>query len=129
MRVLVSFCDVPLSLRGEVSARMFPSSHLLALDAFRPPNRLAVELAFLGGWLAGARKGNGSPGAAVILGLQWLALMPQLDERTLARIGGAEVSSSSLHYWWIAMDVARLALYGIIVAVLQSGLVNRHRSR
>lgn len=53
---------------------------------------------------------------AVLLTAQWLMLMPLLDARTQAAIAGDILPPSSLHTWWIAADVARLALYLAIVA-------------
>lgn len=94
-----------------------PIAHLLAVGRVTFRASLAVEgillLALLFAtygkmrWLTAAI-------AAILLG-QWLVLMPQLDERTLARIAGAVLEPSSLHRWWIVLDVVRLALYALIL--------------
>lgn len=105
-----------------------PLTHLLAVGRVTFRASLAIEVVFLIGLLLMAR---GRVrwivfGAAIILTFQWLIVMPRLDERTLARIGGAEVAPSSLHHWWIGLDVVRLALYGILLAALQNRFVSRH---
>lgn len=61
-------------------------------------------------------------GSAAILLAQWLALMPRLDERTMARIAGATLESSSLHHWWVVLDLARLGLYVLILRKALTGL-------
>ncbi|MDF1835030.1 MAG: hypothetical protein P1U62_09130 [Alteraurantiacibacter sp. bin_em_oilr2.035] len=54
---------------------------------------------------------------ATILALQWLALMPLLDARTLATMAGNAPPPSFLHLYWIIADLLRLALY-LILATL-----------
>ena len=61
-------------------------------------------------------------GAAAILLAQWLILMPRLDERTLARIAGAILEPSSLHHWWVVLDIARLGIYVLILRQALLGL-------
>ncbi|GGD63764.1 hypothetical protein GCM10011411_25040 [Aurantiacibacter arachoides] len=53
--------------------------------------------------------------ASAILLVQWLILMPRLEERTLALIAGAVVEPSSLHHWWIILDVARMGIYAWVL--------------
>lgn len=54
-------------------------------------------------------------GAVAVLALQWFALMPGLDERTLARMAGSVLAPSSLHHWWIVLDVVRLGIYAVTI--------------
>lgn len=61
-------------------------------------------------------------GSAALLLVQWLVLMPRLDERTLARIAGAVLEPSSLHHWWIVLDTLRLGLYALILRMALFGL-------
>lgn len=94
-----------------------PLSHLLAVGRVTFRASLAVESVILIGLVALARGSRRwlVVGAAVTLAVQWLALMPRLDERTLARIAGAAVEPSSLHHWWIALDVLRIGIYAFVV--------------
>lgn len=43
-----------------------------------------------------------------ILAIQWLAIMPALDARTLSRINGEVIGSSSHHVYFIALEFAKL---------------------
>ena len=61
-------------------------------------------------------------GSVAVLLAQWLILMPRLDERTLARMAGAILESSALHHWWIVLDIARLAIYAVILHKAQHAL-------
>lgn len=90
-----------------------PLEHLLGVGRVTFRASLATELVLLGPllllaqrevrWLAGI--------VAAILAVQWLAIMPPLDARTLSRIGGEVPPPSSLHLLWILADVLRLLLY------------------
>lgn len=48
---------------------------------------------------------------AVVLGVQYLLLMPALDVRTLSVMAGAVLPSSPLHGIWILADVLRIGAY------------------
>jgi len=41
--------------------------------------------------------------------------MPYLDERTSSRIAGTILEPSSLHHWWVLLDIARLGIYALIL--------------
>ena len=56
--------------------------------------------------------------AVAVLALQWFAVMPGLDERTLARMAGSVPAPSSLHLWWIVLDVVRLGIYAMIIGTI-----------
>lgn len=75
----------------------------------RPLSIMRVPKPLLSGALTG-----GPPVSAILL-VQWLILMPRLDERTLALIAGAVVEPSSLHHWWIILDVARMGIYAWVL--------------
>lgn len=98
-------------------AQEVPIAHLLAVGQVTFRASLAVECCLLLGLLltTSARSRWLAYGAAMALAFQWLALMPPLDERTLARIAGNVLAPSSLHHWWILLDVARLGIYAIIM--------------
>lgn len=93
-----------------------PVSHLLGVGRVTFRASLACEVAILLP-LAMLAKTNCRlivSAAAVILALQWVALMPALDARTTAVMAGEPVGPSSLHGWWIAADLVRVGLYGAL---------------
>lgn len=94
-----------------------PMSHLLAVGRVTFRASVAIESVLLFALLVSAR---GPSRRLIILAiatvaLQWIVIMPELDDRTMARIAGAVVEPSSLHICWIALDVIRLAIYALVV--------------
>lgn len=98
-------------------AQGVPIADLLAVGRVTFRASLGVEILFLALLLITpvARSRWLTCGAAAVLALQWFALMPGLDERTLARMAGSVLAPSSLHLWWIVLDVVRLGIYAIII--------------
>lgn len=99
-----------------------PLEHLLAVGRVTFRASLGFECLILTGLILTAR-GKGRwlvLAAASTLAVQWFLLMPQLDARTLARLAGERTDPSSLHHWWIAMDLVRLSFYLLIVRVALS---------
>ena len=101
-----------------------PIAHLLAVGRVTFRASLGVEGVLLALLVLTARGRIRwlIAGTAVLLLAQWLVLMPQLDERTLARIAGANLEPSSLHHWWIVLDTARLGLYALVLRKALIGL-------
>ncbi|MCB0825366.1 MAG: hypothetical protein KDC26_04195 [Armatimonadetes bacterium] len=56
-----------------------------------------------------------------LLASQWLLVMPALDARTLSRINGEAVGSSSLHLLYIGLELAKLIALAWIIVVSQKG--------
>ena len=110
-------------------AQEVPIAHLLAVGRVTFRASLALECCLLLGLLltASGRVRWLAFGAATVLAFQWLALMPTLDERTLARIAGNVPAPSSLHYWWILLDAARLGIYAIIMRLAWRMLFSSER--
>lgn len=96
-----------------------PLEHLLMVGRVTFRASLATELILLTGLLLVARGRLRwiAALAAIILAAQWLAIMPPLDARTLARIEGEVLPPSALHLLWIAADVLRIALYVAVSAL------------
>ena len=106
-------------------AQEVPIAHLLAVGRVTFRASLAVEGALLVALVITTR-GRArwlTCCAAAALALQWLALMPGLDERTLARMAGPVLVPSSLHHWWIVLDVVRLGIYALTIAIVGRDLV------
>ncbi len=59
--------------------------------------------------------------AGTILAMQWLALMPSLDARTLAVMMGDPPPPSPLHIYWIAADILRLGIYAGVAVLSFKG--------
>lgn len=120
--VTLSFVATPVKFL----AQEVPIAHLLAVGRVTFRASLGVEIALLAAlvitatgqvrWLTCC--------AAAALAFQWLALMPELDERTLARMASSVLAPSSLHQWWIVLDVVKLSIYALI-----SGIVGRNLLR
>jgi hypothetical protein len=109
----LSFVATPVKfLASEV-----PLTHLLAVGRVTFRASLVVESVLLIILIAVTRANLRWLifAAATTLTAQWLALMPRLEERTLARMAGLAVEPSSLHQWWIAFDVFRIVIYAVIV--------------
>ena len=94
-----------------------PMSHLLAVgrETFRAS--VAIDSILLFALFVSAR---GTSRRLIIVAiatvvLQWIVIMPELDDRTMAQIAGAAVGPTSLHDWWIGLDVMRLAIYAFVV--------------
>lgn len=111
-------------------AQEVPIAHLLAVGRVTFRASLGVEIALLAAlvitatgqarWLTCC--------AAAALAFQWLGLMPELDERTLARMAGSVLAPSSLHHWWIVLDIVRLTIYAIIIGMVGRSLLRTHTS-
>lgn len=110
-------------------AQDVPLAHLLAVGRVTFRASLAVESVLLVALLLSARGKIRLLvcGAGGLLLFQWIVLMPGLDERTLARIAGAILEPTSLHHWWIFLDVAKLGVYASIGHIaLRSQASNSH---
>lgn len=57
-------------------------------------------------------------GIAVVLAAQFALLMPVLDARALAVMAGQVVPPTVLHEVWIAADLARIAAYLVLCALV-----------
>lgn len=115
MLLALSFVATPVKFLAEG----VPLGQLLAVGRVTFRASLVVELCLLLPLLVlaqGRMRWLAVVAAAIIAG-QWLALMPPLDARTLARIAGQTTTPSSLHAWWIAADAARIVLYLLVVAL------------
>ena len=67
---------------------------------------------------AGTRQWMGAP--ILVFGMQWLILMPLLDERTVRRIAGEPVGDSHLHLVFIVLEIVKVAaLVAVGVAALR----------
>lgn len=101
-------------------ARGVPMADLLAVGRVTFRASLGVEMLILALLLITtvARARWLTCGAVAVLALQWFALMPGLDERTLARMAGSVLAPSSLHLWWIVLDVVRLGIYAILIGTV-----------
>ncbi len=99
-------------------AQDVPIAHLLAVGRVTFRASLGLESVLLATLMLTARGKMRwlIAGIATILLVQWLILMPRLDERTLSRIAGEILEPSSLHHWWIALDIARLGLYALVLS-------------
>lgn len=102
-----------------------PIAHLLAVGRVTFRASLGMESVLLVALLLTARGRMRwlIVGAAAILLVQWLILMPRLDERTLSRIAGIILEPSSLHHWWIILDVSRLGIYALLLRKALLGLL------
>ncbi len=94
-----------------------PISHLLAVGQVTFRASVAIESVLLFALFVSTR---GTSRRLIIVAianvaLQWIVIMPELNNRTLALIAGAVVEPSSLHNWWIGLDVTRLAIYAFVV--------------
>ena len=100
-------------------AQDVPIAHLLAVGRVTFRASLALEVILIVSLLVTAEKQSRylTCFAASVLAFQWIVLMPGLDERTLARMAGTPLTQSSLHHWWIMLDIARLAIYALIVGI------------
>lgn len=105
----LSFVATPVKF----AASDVPLGHLLAVGRVTFRASLACEAAILVPLILVATGASRLmvAAAAVVLALQWLALMPTLDARTAVVMAGDAVGPSSLHGWWIAADLLRIALY------------------
>ena len=94
-----------------------PMSHLLAVGRVTFRASVAIESVLLFALFVSARGTSRRLiiVAIAIVALQWIVIMPELDDRTMARITGAAIKPSSLHNWWIGLDVMRLAIYALVV--------------
>ena len=94
-----------------------PMSHLLAVGRVTFRASIAIESILLFALFVSARATSRRLiiVAIAIVALQWIVIMPQLNNRTLALIAGAVVEPSSLHNWWIGLDVMRLGIYAFVV--------------
>lgn len=94
-----------------------PMSHLLAVGRVTFRASVAIESVLLFALFVSARGTSRRliVVAIAIAALQWIVIMPELDDRTMARIAGAVVEPSSLHNCWIGLDVMRLAIYALVV--------------
>ena len=109
----LSFVVTPVKFLAEG----VPLANLLAVGRVTFRASLALEIVLLSALaLVVPKHGRflvSCAGGALLV--QWFLLMPGLDARTLARMAGAVRSPSSLHLWWIALDIARLAIYALII--------------
>ena len=105
-----------------------PIAHLLAVGRVTFRASLAAESVLLTALLLTTRGRLRWLvfGTAAILLVQWLILMPRMDERTLARMAGTILEPSSLHYWWIVLDIGRLGIYALIVRKALLGVRRTH---
>ena len=94
-----------------------PMPHLLAVGRVTFRASVAIESVLLFALFVSARGTSRRliTVAIAIVALQWIVIMPELDDRTMARIAGAVVEPSSLHNCWIGLDVMRLAIYALVV--------------
>lgn len=108
----LSFVATPVKFIAEG----VPIEHLLAIGRVTFRASLAVEISLILplALLLRGRARISVMAAAVLLAVQWLALMPSLDARTLARIAGQPVGPAPLHIWWIIADLARIGIYGSV---------------
>ncbi|MEN3973041.1 hypothetical protein WJS89_10215 [Sphingomicrobium sp. XHP0235] len=109
----LSFVATPVKFMAE----NVPIAHLLAVGRVTFWASLVIESALLAILFLTAcgRTRWRVAGAGTILFVQWVLIMPRLDERTLARIAGYILEPSSLHHWWIILDIARLGLYVLVL--------------
>ena len=103
-----------------------PMSHLLAVGRVTFRASIAIESILLFALFVSAR---GLSRRLIIVAiatgaLQWIFFMPELNDRTMARIAGAAVGPSALHHWWIILDVIRLATYAFVVHTCSRHLRN-----
>ena len=67
---------------------------------------------------ANARLRMGAP--VLVFGVQWLIVMPFLDDRTVRRITGEPVGESHLHLVFVVLDILKVAmLIAVGVAALR----------
>jgi hypothetical protein len=94
-----------------------PIAHLLAVGRVTFQASLGVESVLIAALMLTVRGGVRwlIVATAAVLLVQWLILMPRLDERTLSRMAGIIREPSSLHHWWIVLDIARLGIYALIL--------------
>lgn len=108
----LSFVATPVKF----AAPDVPLGHLLAVGRVTFRASLTCEVAILLPLIlvATAKIRLILAGAAAVLALQWLALMPTLDARTVTVMAGGTVGPSSFHGWWIAADALRIVLYASV---------------
>ena len=111
--LILSFVTTPVKFLAED----VPLEQLLAVGRVTFRASLVCETAFVASLMLIAR-GRARwlvLAASALLLIQWLFLMPLLDDRTFARMAGHQLTPSSLHLWWVVFDVTRIAVYWLLI--------------
>jgi len=125
MLFAMSFVSTP----AKFMALGVPIADLIAVGRVTFRASMCTESVFLFIMVCLARRGDQRVlfGCAAILATQYFALLPALNERSLAVMRGAVLSPSPLHPIWIAFDVFRLGLY-LAYGVRLQGLFQGRRT-